>query len=198
MYDGSRVTDAVEYWRRQENLRKAVSIVRGREPERFRWRKAVGRVSESIGGLRGRDRLVVEEPVREIVLDLDDAALRREVVIDARRVGVDFDRGEVLRSHTLADLERLSAEQGTDMSRLRRHVKLPTASDQIVDTAGAIVIARALGDHLRTRAQNLLLQVPDSDGPERVMMHHQFMLERAGRDRDESLRWLNFARVLLG
>jgi hypothetical protein len=198
MYDGSRVTDAVEYWKNRENLKKAVSVVRGRAPERFRWRRAVGGVSESIGRLRGRDRLIVEEPVREIVLDLDDAVLRREVVIDARRAGVDFDRGEVLQRYTLGDLQRLASETGTDLVRLGRHVRLPSAPEQAVDTAGAIVIARALADHFRTRAQHLLLQVPDPDGPEKLMMHHRIMLERADRDRAESQRWLGFARRLLG
>jgi hypothetical protein len=198
MYDGSRVTDAVDYWKHRENLKKAVSVVRGRAPERFRWRRAVGGVSESIGKLRGRDRMLVEEPVREIVLDLDDSMLRREIVIDARRAGVDLDRGEVLRRYTLRDLQRLAADTGTDLQRLGRHVRLPVSEEQSVDTAGAIVIARALADHFRSRAQHLLLQVPDPDGPEKLMLHHRMMLERADRDRAESQRWLGFARGLLG
>lgn len=198
MYDGSRVTDAVEYWKHRENLKKAVSIVRGRAPERFRWRRAVGGVSESIGRLRGRDRLLVEEPVREIVLDLDDAMLRREVVIDARRAGVDFDRGEVLLRHTRRDLERFASETGTDLSRLGKHMRLPNGAEQVVDTAGTIVIARALADHFRSRAQHLLLQVPDPDGPDKLMLHHKIMLERADRDRAESHRWLGLAKKLLG
>ncbi len=197
MYDGSRVTDAVEYWKHRENLKKAVSVVRGRVPERFRWRRAVGGVSESIGKLRGRDRLMVEEPVREIILDLGDAMLRREVVIDARRAGVDLDRGEVLRRVTRAELERFAKETGTDLARLGKHVRLPGAPEQTIDTAGAIVIARALADHFRNRSQHLLLQVPDPDGPERLMLHHRIMLERADRDRAESQRWLGLARALL-
>ncbi|MFN7698242.1 MAG: hypothetical protein ACK6CU_28670 [Deltaproteobacteria bacterium] len=198
MYDGSRVTDAVDYWKHRENLKKAVSIVRGRAPERFRWRRAVGGVSESIGRLRGRDRMLVEEPVREIVLDLDDGTLRREIVIDARRAGVDLDRGEVLRRYTRGDLERLVGETGTDLVRLGKHVRLPSAHDQPIDTAGAIVISRALADHFRNRSQHLLLQVPDPDGPEALMLHHKIMLERAGRDRAESHRWLGLAKRLLG
>lgn len=198
MYDGSRVTDAVEYWKHRENLKKAVAVVRTRAPERFRWRRAVGGVSASIGLLRGHDRMVIEEPIREIVLDLDDSTLRREVVIDARRLGVDFDRGEVLATLTRGELEQFVSETGTDISRLARHMRLPTAADQSIDTAGAIVIARALGDHFRNRAQYLLLQVPDPDGPEALKLHHRIMLERAGRDRAESQRWLGLAKRLLG
>jgi hypothetical protein len=51
-------------------LRGAVSIVRHRAPERFRWRRAVGLVSQTAGVLLGRDRMRVEEPIRELVLDL--------------------------------------------------------------------------------------------------------------------------------
>ena len=70
MYDGSRVTDAVDYWKRREELKRAVSVVRAREPERFRWRRAVASVSESTGPLRGLTRARIEEPIRELVLDL--------------------------------------------------------------------------------------------------------------------------------
>src|SRR5687768_3181257 len=104
MYDGSRVTDAVEYWRRRGELKGAVSIVRKRLPEHFRWRRAVNVVSQAAGALVGRERMRIEEPVREIVLDLPDEVLRREVVIDARRFGVDLDRGEVLRPRTVGEI----------------------------------------------------------------------------------------------
>src|SRR5687768_14269646 len=96
MFDGSRVTDAVDYWQRRAELKPAVHIVRTRVPERFRWRKAVANIAQGLSPLRGRDRMRLEEPVRELVIDLEDTALRREVVLDARRVGVDLDRGEVL------------------------------------------------------------------------------------------------------
>lgn len=197
MYDGSRITDAVEYWRRRGELRGAVTIVRTREPERFRWRRAVSTVSASVGTLRGKDRLRVEEPVREVVLDLDDNELRREIVIDARRHGVDLDRGEVLPVRTVQDVLRYSSMAGTDLQRMRRYVKLPADRKGTVDTAAVIVVGRALGDHFRTRAQRLLLQVPDEDGPEQQRLHHLIMTERAAQDRDESLRWFAFARTVL-
>src|SRR4051812_9048594 len=93
---GARVTDEVIYWRMRGELRRAVRVVRVRKPERLRWRAALATVTEAAAPLRGFDRMVVEEPVREIVLDLDDRILRREAVLDARQHGVDLDRGEVL------------------------------------------------------------------------------------------------------
>lgn len=197
MYDGSRVTDAVDYWARRDDLRKAVHVVRRRSPERFRWRRAVSGVSECIATLRGRARMMIEEPVREIVLDLEDATLRREIVIDARRAGVDLDRGEVLRRVSRAELDEISHRTGTDVGRMARHMRLPSDPAHPIDTAGAIVVARALADHFRTRSQRLLLSVPDPDGPERLMLHHRIMLDRAQRDRAESQRWLALARTLL-
>ena len=89
MFDGARVTDAVDYHARRGEMRGAVRVVRTRVPERFRWRAAVAEVTGVAGSLRGLERMRVEEPVREIVLDLSDDSLQREVVLDARRRGVD-------------------------------------------------------------------------------------------------------------
>ena len=197
MYDGSRITDAVEYWRRRGELKGAVGIVRGRKPERFRWRRAIGAVSQSAGVLAGRDRMRVEEPIREVVLDLDDDVLRREIVIDARRWNVDLDRGEVLPRRTMADVQRIAFLSGTDLTRVARHVRLPGDREASVDAAAVIVVGRALGEHYKTRAQRLLLQVPDEDGPEPLRMHHRIMVERAAQDRGDSLKWFAFARAVL-
>lgn len=197
MYDGSRITDAVEYWRRRGELKGAVGIVRGRKPERFRWRRAIGAVSQSAGALSGRDRARVEEPIREVVLDLDDDVLRREIVIDARRWNVDLDRGEVLRRRTMADVQRIALLSGIDLGRVARHVRLAADRAAPVDAAAVIVVGRALGDHYKTRAQRLLLQVPDEDGPEQLRLHHRIMVERAAQDRSDSQKWFAFARAVL-
>lgn len=197
MYDGSRVTDAVEYWQRRGELKGALGIVRGRKPERFRWRRAVGTLSRSAGGLLGRDRARIEEPVRELVIDLGDDVLRREVVIDARRWNVDLDRGEVLPRRSLGELSRMAFLAGVDLSRVARHVRLPDDREAPVDTAAVIVVGRALGEHHKTRAHRLLLQVPDSDGPERLRLHHRIMIDRAAQDGMDSKRWYAFARAVL-
>ncbi len=197
MYDGSRVTDAVDYWKRREELKRAVSVVRAREPERFRWRRAVASVSESTGPLRGLTRARIEEPIRELVLDLGDDVLRREVILDARRVGVDLDRGEVLPRKTLAEIRSAARAAGTDLTRVAKHLRLPDDGLALIDLAGVVVVGRALGDHFRTRAQRLLLSVPDPDGPEQLRLHHRIMLDRADADRAESQRWYAFARTVL-
>jgi hypothetical protein len=197
MHDGSRVTDAVEYWQRRGELKGALTIVRARNPERFRWRRAVGIVSQGVGSLRGRDRMRIEEPIREVILDLPDEVLRREVVIDARRHGVDLDRGEVLPHRTFATLQRIAATTGADLTRIARHVRLPSDLGAPIDVAAVIVVGRALGDEYRTRAQRLLLQVPDEDGPERLRLHHRIMIERAAQDRGDSQRWFTFSRAML-
>lgn len=197
MYDGSRVTDAVDYWKRREELKRAVHIVRARQPERFRWRKAVAAVSESASPLRGLVRARIEEPVRELVLDLGDDVLKREVIIDARRVGVDLDRGEILPRKTMAEIRALARTAGVDLGRVARHLRLPEDGLAPVDVAGVIVVGRALGEHYKVRAQRLLLSVPDADGPEPLRLHHRIMMERADTDRAESRRWFGFARSIL-
>ncbi len=198
MYDGSRVTDAVDYWRRRGELKGAITIVRTRDPERFRWRRAVSAVSQAAGTMAGgRDRMRVEEPVREIVLDLDDELLKREVVIDARRFGVDLDRGEVLPHRSLGEVQRIAFLSGTDLKRVTRHVRLPEDREAPIDTAAVIVVGRALGDHFKVRSQRLLLQVPDTDGREPLRLHHRIMAERASQDRTDSQKWFAFARAVL-
>src|SRR5690606_29521789 len=123
--------------------------------------------------------------------------LRREVILDARRVGVDLDRGEVLPHLTLADLRRLSFLAGVEVGRVGRHTQPPEDFGQASDTAACIVVGRALSDHHRRRAHKLWLSVPDPDGPVTLRKHHHFMLERADRDRVEAERWSALAKALL-
>ena len=197
MYEGSRITDAAAYHVRQGEVRGAVRLVRKRTPERFRWRKAVAGVSQVAGKLAGIERLRVEEPVRELVLDLDDGDLQREVVLDARKAGVDLDRGEILPHATLADLRRASFLVGVDVRRIRRYTKLPEGFGDPVDTAACIVIGRTLSEYHRLRAHKLWLRVPDPDGPVPLRKHHLMMLQRADRDRTESERWAALAKTLI-
>lgn len=196
--EGSRVTDAASFHVRRGELKGAVRIVRTRTPERFRWRTAVSGVNHAAAKLRGMERMRVEEPIREMVLDLGDSDLRREVVLDARKSGVDLDRGELLPHLTLADLRRMAFLVGVDPSRIARYTRLPGGFGDPIDTAACVVVGRALSESYRRRAHKLWLSVPDPEGPVRLMKHHQIMLERADRDRTESERWQALAKSLLG
>lgn len=198
MFQGARITDVVSFHARRGELRGAVRVVRQRPAERFRWRMAVQGVNQVAGALRGIDRMRVEEPVRELVLDLSDPSLRREVVLDARKVGVDLDRGELLPRHTLVDLSRLSLVHQVELNHLARYAKLPRDPSAPIDTAACVVVGRALAEHHRKKAHRLWLSVPDPDGPEALMQHHRFMLDRAERERVEGERWAELAKALLG
>ncbi len=198
MFQGARITDVVSFHARRGELRGAVRVVRQRPAERFRWRTAVQGVSEVAGALRGLERMRVEEPVRELVIDLADPSLRREVVLDARKVGVDLDRGEILPRFTLGDLSRLSRVHRVELGHLARYAKLPRDPSAPIDTAACVVVGRALAEHHRKKAHRLWLSVPDPDGPEKLMLHHRIMLDRAERDRAEAERWSELAKALLG
>jgi len=197
MYAGARVTDAVTFHRHRGELKAAVRIVRFREPERLRWRTAVMGVNASTGTLLGRPRMMVEEPIREIVLDLSDLELRREVVLDARRVGVDLDRGEILPFRTMGDLRRMAFLTQTDLSWVARHVALPTDFEAPVDTAAVALVGRAFAEHHRRRAQRLWLELPDPEGPVRPTLHHELLAERAELDHDLSRRWTALSRAVV-
>jgi hypothetical protein len=193
---GVRVTDEVSFWQRRGDLRRAVRVVRERTPERLRWRAAVSTVTEVAAGLSGADRVRIEEPVREVVLDLNDRILRREVVIDARRFGVDFDRFEVLPVRTRWDLTRTAYLTGVEPELIERYLPLPADFGQPVDMAGIAVISRALAATHKQRADKLVERVGGTDG--RVLAkHEQIMLERADHERDRARRWAALSKTLL-
>ncbi|MCS6799694.1 MAG: hypothetical protein NZ898_14470 [Myxococcota bacterium] len=192
-----RVTDAVDYFRRRGELGGAVGFVRRRDPERFRWRTAVGTLAEEAGRLRGMERARVEEPVREVVLDLSDLELRREIVLDARRVGVDLDRGEILPVRTVLDLRRIAFHVEVDLDELRRHV--PLADDVLapVETAAVAIIGRALASRHRTAARRLWRQVPARDDGLELTAAERFLAQAARSHAKRADGWSAFARAVL-
>src|SRR5262245_19855854 len=196
MSQGARVTDEIEFYRRRGELQKTVRVIRSRLPERLRWRAGVAAVTQIAGGLRGRDRMRIEEPVREIVLDLDDRILRRESVLDARRVGVDLDRSEVLPTHTRWDLRRTAFLTGVDHLAVAPYVQLPEEYSAPIDTAAVVIVARALANAHKLRCERLLARLATQTDAT-LARHEHYMLERAERDRDQARRWLALARVMV-
>src|SRR5262245_19127139 len=166
MGTGARVTDEVNFWRQRGDLRRAVRAVRVHAPERLRWRMALSGVAESAAPLRGLERLHIEEPVRELVLDLEDRVLRREAVPDARRLGMDLDRGEILPLRTRWDLTRTAFLTGVDHELLTRYLRLPTDFGQPIDVAGVVVVSRALSAQHKQRADRLAERVDQREGAE--------------------------------
>ena len=193
---GVRVTDEVSFWQRRGDLRRAVRVVRDRSPERLRWRAAVSSVTEAAGGLSGSERIRVEEPVREVVLDLQDRILRREVVIDARRFGVDFDRFEILPVRTRWDLTRTAYLTGVEPELIERYLPLPADFGKPIDTAGVAVISRALAATHKQRADKLIERVGGTSG-RALAKHEHIMLERADHERDRARRWAALCKHLL-
>jgi hypothetical protein len=195
---GSRVTDTVEYYKQRGENRYAFRVLRDRGPDKFRWRNAVGSLTHAIGALRGTVRARIEEPVREMVLDVGDGVLRREVVLDARRHRVDLDRGEVLPSRTMADLRRTAFLAGTDLDLLRRYVRLPDDFEAPIDTAGVVVVGRAMSEQYRKRSHRLLLEVPIVEDTSRLDVRQRSLVAQAEADGVESQRWAALSRTLLG
>jgi hypothetical protein len=196
MSQGARVTDEIEFYRRKGQMQNAVRVIRARTPERLRWRAGVAAMTQIAGGLRGRERMRIEEPVREVVLDLGDRILRRESVLDARRAGVDLDRGEVLPQLTRWDLRRNAFLTGVDHMCLAPYMHLPEEYSAPIDTAAAVLISRALGEAHKQRAERLLERLP-GHGMMSLARHEQFMLDRSERDKDLARRWSALARVMV-
>ncbi len=196
MAAGARITDAVAHFRNRGNLRSAVRLVRTREPERLRWRAAVASLTLDAGRMQGADRMRVEEPIRELIIDLNDVILKREVVLDARLHRVDLDRGEILPRWTLGDLYRLSFLAKADLALLQRYVVLPARWEAPIDTAAVVLAGRAFSNVFRLRAQRLWLSVPDQDGPTPLSEQERTVLARADQDAESSRRWRALAQTL--
>ncbi len=196
MSQGVRVTDEVDFYKRRGELQNSVRVLRIRRPERLRWRAAVASITEVAGVLRGLPRMRIEEPVRELVLDLDDRILRRESVLDARKVGVDLDRGEVLPRHSRWDLRRTAFLTGVDQDQLGRYMRLPDDYNKTVDTAAVVLVSRSLANAHKQRADNLVarVQLDKGDG---LLRHEHYMLERADRDRDLAKRWAALSKAMV-
>lgn len=195
MSGSARVTDEVSFFRKRGELRQAVRIVRMRKPERLRWRAALASVAEAAAPLRGWSRAAVEEPVRELVLDLDDRILRREAVLDARKHGLDLDRGEILPTRTRWDLKRTAFLTGVEHELLLHYLKLPDDFARPIDTAGVAVVSRALSSAHKQRAVRLLERVGAQDRA--LARHEQIMLDRADYERDLARRWAALSKTLI-
>jgi len=199
---GARITDEVEYYRRTGQFQQAVRVIRNRKPERLRWRMGVAALTQIAGTLRGRERMRIEEPVREMVLELPDRLLRRETVLDARRNGVDLDRGEVLPQLTRWDLRRSAFLIGVDQRALSPYILLPNDYAQPIDTAAAVLVSRAFAAAHKARADRLLEAIPtdvQQNWEQRLALprYQQYRIERAERDRDLAGRWNVLAKVLV-
>jgi hypothetical protein len=194
---GARITDAIEYYGRRGQDRGAVRVVRRRDPDKFRWRGAVAALTAAAGKRRGTDRARLEEPVRELVLDLEDGLLMREVILDARRFRVDLDRGEVLPFRTLGDLRRTTFLTGTDLDSVRRYITLPEDFHAPIDTAGVVVVGRALAEQHRRRAQRVLLELPTAPVARAESPLAAQLRERGERDAEAARRWRAVADAIL-
>ena len=195
---GMRVTDAVNYFRRRNELSGSVQIVRGRTPDRLRWRSAVSTVTHAASELSGRDRQRVEEPVREVVLDLPDVDLRREVVLDARKNGVDLDRGEILPRWSMGDLRRMAFLTSTNLDVIGRYTRLPDDFFAPIDTAAIVLIGRAFSEYHKRRAHKIWLELPDAEDPFGELSEpHRKLAERAADDSERSRRWQALAKTLV-
>jgi hypothetical protein len=196
MHTNGRVTDEVELFKQRGEYRGVVRVIRKRPPERLRWRTALSTATQIVGGLKGRERMRIEEPIRELLLDLQDKILRRESALDARRYGVDLDRGEIFPKHSLWDLKRTVYVTRVDLEQLARYIKFPTDFAKPVDTAATVLVGRALAELHRKRAQKLYIRVQEGKSSS-LMLHEQLMLERADYDTEIARRWSAFSKTMV-
>jgi hypothetical protein len=194
---GGRITDEVEHYRKQGELRNLIKTVRTRPPERLRWRTAMSTVTEVAGSLDGYNRMRVEEPVRELVLDLDDIILRRETTLDARRNGVDLDRGEILPHHTMWDLKRTAFLTGLEIDNLAHYIAFPDDYSKPIDTGAVVVVGRALSNMYWSRSQRLRLRIAANAKTPDLLQREQYIVDRANYEADLARRWAALSKTMV-
>ncbi|QQR91805.1 MAG: hypothetical protein IPJ88_08925 [Myxococcales bacterium] len=160
---GGRVTDIVGLYRYRGQYPAAVRAVRSRAPEQRRWRWAVAGITESAGALLGKQRRFVVEPVREMVLDMQDDSLRSQVVLDAWQRGVDLDRGEVLPEHNTWDLRRKAFLKNLYLESLEPWIHLPKDGFAPVTLAPVILAAKDRAQLDRSHAARLTAFLDDEE-----------------------------------
>lgn len=195
---GARVTDAVEFFRQRQEHEQAFAMVRHRTPDGHRWRRATAKVAGGLAPLTGRRRERLVEPLRELVFDLRDPTLRREVVLDARRAHLDLDRGEILPVRTYGELRRAAFLVDVDLRLVEAHVALVPDFDAPIDVAGVVVVARALEEAFSRRARRLALELPLQSGEERLATPRELgMLGQVARDEADARRYRALSTSLL-
>jgi hypothetical protein len=189
MYTGSRITDAVDYFQRHERLPGAVSIIRTRTPERFRWRRAVRNVTRVATHLRGLDRMRIEEPIREVVLDLPQPHLRGHVVLDACQVGMDLDRGEIFGIRSEGEIRRLAFLTGVDWSLIQQRLSFHQQWDAAVQAVRVGLLGRHMARAHHARARDFSRQVPDQPMEEDDWFLASYAQQQAQHHEDQARRW---------
>ena len=197
---GARITDAVKYFGRKGNARGAVGVVRQRRPDKYRWKRAVSVLNRAASPLQGLRRARIEEPVREVVVELADRELQQEVVLDARRFNVDLDRGELLPHFAMGDLRRFAYLVGVDVDVIDRYVAIPEGFFAPIDTAGCALVARAMANQHTKAAESIWLELPQADVDGRPVLRtasQDLLAARADDEVEKARRWEALACTLL-
>lgn len=195
---GARITDAVKYFGRKGNARGAVGVIRQRRPDKYRWKRAVSVLNRAAAPLEGIRRARIEEPVREVVVELPDVELQQEIVLDARRFNVDLDRGELLPHFVMGDLRRFAYLVGVDVDVIDRYVEIPEGFFAPIDTAGCALVARAMSNKHKKAAERLWLELPHEETRALRTPSQDLMAEQAQGQVEKSRRWDALAATLLG
>ena len=103
----------------------------------------------------------------------------------------------MLPFRTLGDLRRTTFLTGTDLESVRRYIELPDDFHAPIDTAGVVVVGRAIAEQHRRSAQRILLELPEVPPTRTESAVRAQLRERGQRDADAAVRWRAVADAIL-
>jgi hypothetical protein len=201
--DYTRVSDEAAILCRRRDFPRAVNVLQRRAAERRRWRHAF-RLVTVLGdrALDGSRRVWMEGALRDVVAQVRDLRLQRELVVEARAAQVRFDLGAPLPAWTARTLWHLADTLEIPMQYITRVTALPPTLQAPVDTAQVVVDFRRTAEAHRALAAQLGATLP----PWALFQEAKGALDPALQQRlntvrvqhEASRRWRDFAGRLLG
>ncbi|MBI5513251.1 MAG: hypothetical protein HY909_05745 [Deltaproteobacteria bacterium] len=201
--DYTRVSDEAAILCRRKDFPRAVNVLQRRRSERRRWRHAF-RLVTVLGdrALDGARRSWMEGALREVVAQVADTQLQRELVVEARAAQVRFDLGAVLPGWTGRSLWRLADSLEIPMQYVALVTSLPAALTVPLDTAQVVLDFRRTAEAHRVVAAQLGATLPpwaqfqEAKGALDPALKQRLNTVRA--QHEASRRWRAFAGRLLG
>lgn len=185
--DYTRVSDDAAILVQRMDFPRALNVLQRRAPDHRRWRWAFRRVTSGVNVRLDQSRKRwMQSGLDEIVSNVEDRWLQRELAIDYRTgLGVDTELS-VLPRYTARDLWRIAEQYGLPMEYLAHVTELPRFIDAPIDTTRVVIDCRRTAEAHRDEARNLLAGIAPT---ETVPLADQLQRIAADAQRDAEARW---------
>jgi hypothetical protein len=153
-HDYTRVSEDTAILCRRQDFPRAMNVLQRRPPDHRRWRVGLRNVATSAGRvLQGSRRWWLGGAIRELVSEVPNPWLQRELAVDLFATGTGFEPPDLLPHWTARDVWGLADGVGLPMEYVAQVTALPGYIDARVETARLVLDFRrtALAHHEHAR-----------------------------------------------